>query len=54
MAAAALRVFMPMAMPQWLGPALILSAAAWCAAFAIYLVVYGPWLVSVRLDGRDG
>jgi uncharacterized protein involved in response to NO len=54
MFAAAFRVFVPMAMPHWTAPALILSAMAWCGAFGIYLVVYGPWLVSARLDGRDG
>jgi uncharacterized protein involved in response to NO len=54
MAAAALRVLGPLALPQWLPHLLVCAALAWCAAFAIYLVVYAPWLVSTRLDGKDG
>ncbi|MEN9493553.1 MAG: hypothetical protein RJA63_4002, partial [Pseudomonadota bacterium] len=23
-------------------------------AFGIYLVIFAPWLVSTRLDGKDG
>jgi len=44
----------PLALPQWLPHLLVCAALAWCAAFAIYLVVYAPWLVSTRLDGKDG
>ena len=54
MAAAALRVLVPLAAPQWLVHALVCAALAWTAAFAIYLFVYGPWLVKTRLDGKDG
>ena len=35
-------------------PALIGAAAAWRAAFVLYLVVYTPWLLRTRLDGKDG
>jgi uncharacterized protein involved in response to NO len=34
--------------------ALAFAAAAWCVAFAIYLVIYTPWLAQTRLDGKDG
>ncbi|WP_425260728.1 NnrS family protein [Rubrivivax sp. RP6-9] len=52
--AAALRVLLPLAAPQWLAAALVAAALAWSAAFAIYLVVYTPWLLAPRADGRDG
>lgn len=54
MAAAALRVLGPLAMPQWLPHLLVCAALAWCAAFAIYIVVYAPWLIRTRRDGKDG
>ncbi|MDP1649266.1 MAG: NnrS family protein [Rubrivivax sp.] len=54
MAAATLRVLVPLVAPQWLVPSLIGAAFAWCAAFAIYLSVYSPWLLGTRLDGKDG
>jgi uncharacterized protein involved in response to NO len=54
MAAAALRVLVPLAAPQWMVHALVCAALAWTVAFAIYLYVYGPWLVKTRLDGKDG
>jgi uncharacterized protein involved in response to NO len=44
----------PLAAPQWLVPAMVAAAVAWCAAFAIYFAVYAPWLVKTRLDGKDG
>jgi uncharacterized protein involved in response to NO len=54
MAAAVLRVLLPLVAPQHLVGSLICAALAWCGAFAIYLVVYTPWLVTTRLDGKDG
>ena len=54
MGAAVLRVLLPIAVPQWYGMALAIAAAAWCVAFAIYLVIYTPWLAQTRLDGKDG
>lgn len=33
---------------------LALSAALWSLAFLVYLLRYGPWLTSPRLDGRPG
>jgi uncharacterized protein involved in response to NO len=40
--------------PQQLTLWLIAAAAAWGAAFGIYLFVFAPWLVTTRLDGKDG
>lgn len=33
---------------------LLVTAASWSAAFVLYVVVYGPYLASPRVDGRDG
>ena len=54
MAAAVLRVLVPLAAPQWYSHTLACAAAAWTIAFVIYLVMYVPWLTSTRLDGKDG
>ena len=32
----------------------VLAATAWTLAFALYLWVFTPWLLSTRLDGKDG
>ena len=60
LAAALLRVLMPLvATTPWL-PAvpynipLIAAAAAWSSAFGIYLWLFTPWLLTSRLDGKDG
>ncbi|MGO4326103.1 NnrS family protein [Cupriavidus sp. 2TAF22] len=53
-AAALLRVAGPLLLPQykafWIGSA----AAAWMAAFALYLFKYAPFLTRPRADGREG
>jgi uncharacterized protein involved in response to NO len=54
LAAAALRVLLPIVAPQWFMQALAAAALAWGLAFAIYLLIYAPWLTSTRLDGKDG
>jgi uncharacterized protein involved in response to NO len=54
MAAAALRVLLPLVAPSMYGAALIGAAVAWCTAFTIYLWMYVPWLMSGRVDGKDG
>jgi uncharacterized protein involved in response to NO len=54
LSAAALRVLLPLAAPQWTVPAYVAAGAAWSVAFALYLWVHAPWLVSTRLDGKDG
>ena len=54
MGAALVRVFFPIVLPQWYGPGLILAAAAWSVAFGIYLVMFTPWLLQTRADGKDG
>ena len=54
MGAAVLRVLLPLLVPQYLRELLIGAALAWSAAFALYLVVFAPWLFKTRLDGKDG
>ena len=54
MAAAVLRVLVPLLAPQAWVPALWAAALAWSGAFAIYLFVFTPWLLATRLDGKDG
>lgn len=52
--AALVRVFAPVVAPAWYVLALQLTAALWALAFAIYLVIYTPWLTQTRADGKDG
>lgn len=54
MAAAVLRVLLPLIAPAHFVTALVAAAIGWSAAFAIYLFVFAPWLVRPRLDGQDG
>jgi uncharacterized protein involved in response to NO len=34
--------------------ALLITTAAWAAAFVTYLIVYGPYLMAPRVDGKEG
>lgn len=54
MAAAAVRVLLPLAVPAWYVPAVVGSALLWSAAFALFFAVYLPILTRPRLDGRPG
>jgi uncharacterized protein involved in response to NO len=54
MAAALLRVGVPLLWPAAYAPALLIAGGAWIAAFMLYLSLYGPWLCSPRVDGQDG
>jgi uncharacterized protein involved in response to NO len=59
LAAALMRSLLPLLSAAWL-PALpyniplIAAAAAWSIAFGIYLWIFMPWLMTTRLDGKDG
>ncbi|MBU6260657.1 MAG: NnrS family protein [Burkholderiales bacterium] len=53
-AAALLRVLLPLAAPSWSVAARDSAALAWTLAFAIVLFVFTPWLLAPRADGRDG
>lgn len=52
--AAVARVVLPLLAPQHTMLWLVAAAAAWALAFTLYLFVFAPWLVSTRLDGKDG
>ncbi len=52
--AALVRVLLPIVAPQQFVLWLVVAASAWALAFALYLWVFAPWLVSPRLDGKDG
>ena len=54
LSAAVLRVLLPLIAPQWLAVWLLAAMLAWSTAFAIYLFIYAPWLMSTRVDGKDG
>ena len=56
LAAALLRTLVPLVAPHSVPYAapLVAAALAWCSAFAIYLWVFTPWLLSSRADGKDG
>lgn len=52
--AAVSRVLLPLLAPPHLVIWLVAAATAWGIAFALYLMVFAPWLVTTRLDGKDG
>jgi len=54
LAAAAVRVGVPLLWPAMTYPALVAAGSMWAAAFGLYLVRFTPWLLATRLDGRDG
>jgi uncharacterized protein involved in response to NO len=53
-AAAFARVFLPLAIPAAHSASIVLSAALWCAAFGIFVLVYYPVLSRPRIDGKPG
>lgn len=52
--AAVARVLVPVLQPAWYAYAVEAAACLWAVGFAIYLVIYTPWLTQTRLDGKDG
>ncbi len=53
-AAAVVRVIFPLVVPDAYVAFIELSAALWCAAFAVFTAVYWPILSRPRLDGQPG
>jgi len=53
-AAALARTLALLVIPDAMGPLLLISGAAWIGAFAIFLAVYAPYLMSPRIDGKPG
>jgi uncharacterized protein involved in response to NO len=54
LAAALARTFAPLFVPSAMGSLLLISGASWISAFAIFLAVYTPYLISPRIDGNPG
>ncbi len=52
--AALARVLLPLLAPQHVVIWFAAAAAAWALAFALYLLVFAPWLTTARVDGKDG
>lgn len=52
--AALVRVGVPLLWPSGYVDGLVVSALMWLAAFLVYAVHYGPWLLQPRLDGKPG
>ena len=53
-AGAVARVLAAFAPGAWRDAALLISMLCWCAAFALYLAVYAPYLLKARIDGKEG
>jgi uncharacterized protein involved in response to NO len=53
-AAAVVRVLLPIAVPAAYTASIIVAAALWGIAFAIFCVAYYPILTRPRLDGQEG
>jgi uncharacterized protein involved in response to NO len=53
-ASAILRVAIPIAMPGFYWPGLILSGLLWSMAFALFVIHYTPILTRPRIDGKPG
>jgi uncharacterized protein involved in response to NO len=51
---ALIRVLMPLLFPSITEVALLISAAGWMLAFAIFVWIYTPYLISPRVDGAPG
>ena len=54
LAAAVVRVVVPVAVEQWAVRAIDVSACLWSAAFLLYLFRYGPMLLRPRIDSKPG
>lgn len=53
-AAALVRVLLPLAAPQMLLTAVLVSAALWAAGFTLFTLTYWPILTRPRMDGAPG
>jgi len=53
-ASAILRVVIPIAVPGFYLPGLIVAGLLWMAAFALFIIHYTPILTQPRIDGKPG
>lgn len=54
LAAAVVRVVVPLSAPAWNEPAVLGSAVLWSAGFGLYALRYWPVLSRPRTDGKPG
>jgi uncharacterized protein involved in response to NO len=54
LAAAAVRVIVPIVAPEAMLPGMVASGVLWILAFALFTIVYAPILIRPRVDGREG
>jgi len=52
--AAFCRIILPIILPKWSGIFIYSSMVAWLLAFSLFILEYGPILVSPRIDGKEG
>ena len=51
---AVVRVIVPAWLPQWSQAGILVASIAWILAYGIFILQYGPMLLSARVDGRHG
>jgi len=54
LSAGIVRVFVPLLLPGWTLPAVLVSALLWSAGFGLYFLAYWPVLTRARRDGKPG
>lgn len=54
LAAAAVRVLLPLVVPVWYLQSILLSGALWIAGFSLFTLAYAPMLCGPRVDGQYG
>jgi uncharacterized protein involved in response to NO len=48
------RGLLPILLPEWFSPLIVVSGVPWIAAFVIFVIIYTPILTQPRIDGRLG
>ena len=48
------RGLLPILLPEWFSPLIVVSGVLWITAFLVFVVIYTPILTQPRIDGRPG
>jgi uncharacterized protein involved in response to NO len=48
------RGLLPILLPEWFSPLIVVSGVLWITAFVVFVVIYTPILTQPRIDGRPG
>jgi uncharacterized protein involved in response to NO len=48
------RGLLPIVLPEWFSPLIVVSGLLWIVAFVIFVIIYTPILTQPRIDGRPG